>query len=99
MEGLKELTRRYGLEEDLEHVIIPLRDKEGREKRCFLLKRRLLRVVYPDGHYEDFPLEEVIEATVRYPDLLLSEALYRLHEELDAEIAKIFDNEKEVNSD
>lgn len=99
MEGLKELTRRYGLEEDLEHVIIPLRDKEGRGKRCFLLKRRLLRVVYPDGHYEDFPLEEVIEATVRYPDLLLSEALYRLHEELDAEIAKIFDNEKEVNSD
>ena len=99
MEQIKELIRRYGLEEDLEHVIIPFRDKEGRKKRCFLLKRRFLRLVYPDGHFEEFPLEEVIEAVMRSPDSPLSEALFLLHEELDAEISKIFENEKEVKSE
>ncbi|MDA8241996.1 MAG: hypothetical protein M0Z67_16725 [Nitrospiraceae bacterium] len=99
MEQIKELIRRYGLEEDLEHVIIPFHDKEGRKKRCFLLKRRFLRLVYPDGHFEEFPLEEVIEAIMRSPDLPLSEALSLLHEELDAEISKIFENEKEVKSE
>ncbi len=96
MEGTKELIGRYGLEEDQEHIIIPLRDKDGRKKRCFILKRPFLRVVYPDGHYADFPIEEVIEAIIRYPELALSEALYLLHEELDAEIAKIFGDKKEV---
>jgi len=99
MEQIKELIRRYGLEEDLEHVIIPFRDKDGRKKRCFLLKRRFLRLVYPDGHFEEFPLEEVIEAVMRSPDSPLSEALSLLHEELDAEISKIFENEKEVKSE
>jgi hypothetical protein len=94
MEQIKELIRRYGLEEDLEHVIIPFVGGDGRKKRCFLLKRRFLRLVYPDGRYEEFPLEEVIEATVRYPDLLLSSALQSLHAEIDAEIARIFGNEK-----
>jgi len=96
MEAIKELIRRYGLEEDHEHVIIPFTDRDGRKKRCFLLKRSFLRIVYPDGHFADFPMEEVIEAVVKYPDLLLSEALFLLHEELDAEISKIFGNEKEV---
>ena len=96
MEAIKELIRRYGLEEDHEHVIIPLIDREGRKKRCFLLKRPFLRIVYPDGHFADFPIEEVIEAIMKYPELPLSEALFLLHEELDAEIAKIFGNEKEV---
>jgi hypothetical protein len=96
MEAIKELIRRYGLEEDQEHVIIPLRDKDGRKKRCFLLKRPFLRVVYPDGHFVDFPIEEIIEAIIKYPELPVSEALYLLHKELDAEISKIFGNEKEV---
>ena len=96
MEAIKELIRRYGLEEDHEHIIIPFRDKDGRKKRCFLLKRPFLRIVYPDGHFTDFPIEEVIEAIMKYPGLPLSEALFLLHEELDAEISKIFGNEKEV---
>jgi hypothetical protein len=96
---IEELIRRHGLEEDLEHVIIPFLDKDGRKKRCFLLKRRFLRLVYPDGHNEDFPLEEVIEAIVRFPGLPVSDALSRLHKELEAEILKIFENEKEVKSE
>jgi len=96
MEGIKELIRRYGLEEDHEHIIIPFKDNAGRKKRCFLLKRPFLRIAYPDGHFADFPIEEVIEAIIRYPELPVSEALFLLHEELDAEISKIFGNEKEV---
>jgi len=82
VEGIDELVRRYGLEEDPEHVIIPLRDRDGHTKRCFILKRRFIRLVYPEGHHVDYPIEEVIEATIRYPDLLLSEALYLMHKEL-----------------
>lgn len=96
MEAVKELIGRYGLQEDQEHIIIPIVDKDGRKKRCFLLKRPFMRIVYPDGHLADFPMEEVIEAIIKYPELQLSEALYLLHEELDAEISKIFGNEKEV---
>lgn len=82
---MNELIKHYGLEEDLEHVIIPLPAKNGSVKHCYLLKRRFIRIVYPEGHYVDYPLTEAIEATVRYPDLLLSEALYRLHKETGAE--------------
>ncbi len=96
MDAIKELIRRHGLEEDYEHIIIPFKDKDGRRKRCFLLKRQFLRVVFPDGHFTDFPIEEVIEAIKKYPELPVSEALFLLHKELDAEISKIFGNEKEV---
>jgi len=81
MEEIDELIKRYGLEEDAEHVIIPLPDKNGRIRRCYLLKRRFFRIVYPEGHHVDYPLADVIEATIRYPDLPLSEALYLLHKE------------------
>ncbi len=87
------MIARHGLEEDLEHVIIPHPD--GRS-RIFLLKRKFLRIVYSDGHFADYPLEEIIEATVRYPELLLSEALFLFHEEMDAQIREMF--EKENNS-
>jgi hypothetical protein len=96
MEAIRELIRRYGLEEDDEHVIIPILGRDGRRKRFFLLKRPFLRIVYPDGHLADFPIEEVIEAIIKYPEIPLSEALYLLHEELDAEISKIFGDKKEV---
>lgn len=76
MEEVDELIKRYGLEEDPEHVIIPFTDKEGKKKRRFLLKRRFVRIVYAEGYYVDYPLADVIRATVKYPDLLLSEALY-----------------------
>lgn len=81
MEEIDELIKRYGLEEDLEHVIIPFKDKKGHVKRCYLLKRKFFRIVYSEGHHVDYPLKEVIEATVRYPELSLSEALYLLHKE------------------
>ncbi len=84
MEEARELIRRYDLEEDLEHVIVPVIDKNGHARRIFLLKRRFMRIMYPEGQYVDYPLAEVIEATVRYPELLLSEALYMVHKESDA---------------
>ncbi len=95
-EEVGEMIRLYGLEEDAEHIIIPVHDENGKAKRIFLLKRDFMRIAHPDGRYADYPLEEAIEATVRYPSLLLSEALRLLHEELDAHISKIFGEEKEV---
>lgn len=93
MEEVKELISRYGLDEDLEHVIIPVDDKKGHARRIFLLKRRFMRIMYPEGQYVDYPLAEVIEATVRYPELLLSEALYLMHKELDARNGDIREEE------
>lgn len=81
MEEVSELIRRYGLEEDLEYVIIPIRKENGKVKRCFLLKRRFLRIVFPDGHFADYPLARIIEATVRYSELPLSSALPLIEEE------------------
>ena len=83
MEEIEEVISRYGLDEDREHVIIPVRDARGSTRRIFLLKRRFMRIMYPEGQYVDYPMAEVIEATVRYPDLLLSEALYLMHKESD----------------
>jgi len=76
MEEVDELIKQYGLEEDPEHIIIPFTDKDGKKKRRFLLKRRFVRIVYAEGYYVDYHLADVIKATVKYPDLLLSEALY-----------------------
>ena len=79
MEEIEELVRRYHLEEDIEHIIIPLPDKDGHPRRCFLLKRNFLNIQFPDGHVSDFPLAEIIEATVKYPELLLSESIHFVH--------------------
>jgi hypothetical protein len=83
MEEIAQLVQQYGLEEDPEHVIIPYTDKDGRKKRCYLLKRRFIRILYAEGHSIDYPLAHVIEATVRHPELRLSEALDLLYRELD----------------
>jgi hypothetical protein len=85
MEEVDELIKRYGLEEDREHVIIPFTDKDGKKKRRFLLKRKFVRIVYAEGYYVDYPLTDVIRATIKYPDLLLSEALYLTDRESNAE--------------
>jgi hypothetical protein len=85
MEEVDELIKQYGLEEDPEHVIIPFTDKDGKKKRRFLLKRRFVRIVYAEGYYVDYPLADVIKATVKYPDLLLSEALYLTDQESNIE--------------
>src|SRR3990172_11763877 len=84
LEEIRELISRYGLEEDPEHVIVPFTGKDGRVKRCFLLKRRFMRLIYTEGHYIDYPLTEVIEATVRHPEIPLSEALDLLRRESEA---------------
>ncbi|MEW6570899.1 MAG: hypothetical protein AB1390_06970 [Nitrospirota bacterium] len=81
MEEIDELIRHYNLEQDAEHVIIPFTDKNGGKKRCYLLKRRFIRIVYAEDYYVDYPLQDAIEATVRYPELLLSEALYLTYKE------------------
>ncbi|MEW6053826.1 MAG: hypothetical protein AB1552_08575 [Nitrospirota bacterium] len=86
MEEIDELIRQYGLEEDGEHVIIPFTDKDGRKLRRFLLKRRFTRIVYTDGYYIDYPLTDVIKATLRYPERLLSEAIYLLYKESNREL-------------
>jgi hypothetical protein len=88
VDEVRELIRRYGLEENAEHVIVPFRDRHGQLKRCYLLKRRFMRLMYPEGHFVDYPLTEVIEATVRYPELLLSESLYLLQKERDSGTAR-----------
>ncbi|HMK56275.1 MAG TPA: hypothetical protein VK448_06545 [Dissulfurispiraceae bacterium] len=97
MEEIDELIRRYQLQEDNEYVIIPFTGHDGRKKRCFLLKRRFIRIVFPEGHFVDYPLTEAIEATVRFPDLKLSEALYLLHRE-NSEFAES-QSEQESDSD
>ena len=85
MEEVDELIRQYGLEEDLEYVIIPITDRNGRKKRRYLLKRRFVRIVYADGYHIDYPLADVIKATIKYPELLLSEALYLMDRESNIE--------------
>jgi hypothetical protein len=81
MEEINELIRHYNLEQTNEYVIIPYTDSSGGRKRCFLLKRRFIRIAFPEGHLVDFPLSEAIEATVRYPELRLSESIYLVHKE------------------
>jgi hypothetical protein len=93
-EEVRELIRRHDLQEDAEHIIIPLPVKNGGARRCFILKRSFMRLHYPDGHFADYPLEEVIEAILRYPDMALSESLDILHGELDAQINELFEQEK-----
>ncbi len=83
MSDAEELIKRYGLEEDAEYVIIPFTDKRGRQKRRYLLKRRFIRVVYTEGYFVDYPLPDAIEATVKYPELPLSEALYLINKKSD----------------
>jgi hypothetical protein len=96
VDDIKEIIDRYGLAEDSEHVIIPIVGVDGRAKRCFLLKRRFLRIMYPDGHYLDFPLEEIILATIKHPELPLREALELLHKELDEEIDRLFEDHQAI---
>ncbi len=72
---IKELIKEYGLEEDEEYVIINLKNSRGNVRRIYLLKRRYMRVIKPDGTFEDYPLRDVVEAILRYPCLRLSESL------------------------
>jgi hypothetical protein len=85
MKEIQELIDEYGLDEDAEHVIIPFKDTDGSRKRRFLLKRRFTRILYADGYYVDYPIEDVIRASVRYPRLPLSEALYLMYQENEVE--------------
>ena len=95
MEELDELIAHYDLEEDKEHVIIPYTDKNGRENRCYLLKRRYIRIVYSEEHAIDYPLVDAIEATIRYPELLLSEAMSLFYKETNKKIPEGISTHKE----
>jgi hypothetical protein len=81
MEEVDELIKLYGLEENPEFIIIPFTDKSGEFKKRYLLKRRFIRIVYEEGYFVDYPLADVIKATIKYPELLLSEALYHMYKE------------------
>ena len=98
MEEIEELVRRYNLEEDAEHIIIPLPEREGHARRCFLLKRNFLLIQFPDGHISDFPLAEIIEATVKYPELLLSESIQFVHKHPETSIIAV-DSDSENNNE
>jgi hypothetical protein len=95
LEEIRELIEHYGLDEDPEHVIIPIIDKNGNKKRCFLLKRRFIRIVYSEEHFVDYPLTDAIKATIKYPDLLLSEALYLLYKESFMKMSDVDSNSRE----
>lgn len=81
MTEIDELIRQYGLEENPEFIIVPFRDKFGKLKKRYLLKRRFIRIVYAEGYFIDYPLADVVKATIKYPELLLSEALYLMSKE------------------
>jgi hypothetical protein len=79
MEEIRELIKKHNLEENSEYVIIPFVTSDGRKKRCFLLKRRFMRIADKDGRYFDYTLAEAIEALLRYPDMKLSEAVLLMY--------------------
>lgn len=81
MRDIDEMIKQYGLEENEEYVIVPFLDKDGRQRRRYLLKRKFVRIVYTEKHFVDYPLGDIIMATIKYPDLPLSEALYRMYRE------------------
>lgn len=85
MDEIQELIRKYGLDEDREHVIVPFRSADGSAKRCFLLKRRFMRIVFSEDHFHDYPLEEIIEASVLYPDMPLKESILLVHKETETQ--------------
>lgn len=72
---IKELVRLYGLEEDEEYVIINLKNSAGKGKKIYLLKRRYMRIIRSDGSFVDYPLRDVVEAILKYPNMRLSDAL------------------------
>jgi len=80
-EEVKDLLDRYGLEDGGEYIIIPYVDSEGKQKRIFLLKRRYIRIVHGEDHFIDYPLAEVIEALVHYPEGHLKETMHLFHKE------------------
>ncbi|HSW64593.1 MAG TPA: hypothetical protein VLH56_14990 [Dissulfurispiraceae bacterium] len=86
MEAIANVIRRHGLQETLEYVIVPFRAGDGSRKRAFFLKRSHMRLVFPDHRHEDYPLEDILEATVRDPERSLTEALAALYLELGKEL-------------
>lgn len=98
-EAINALIARYGLDADSENVVITFTGQSGRVKRCYILKRPFIRIVYPDRHYVDYPLEDVIEATVRFPEILLSEALLRVYNERGVHEDEPEDNERKEFSE
>jgi len=99
MEEIDELIERYGLEQDEEHVIIPYTGKNGKKNRCYLLKRRYIRIAYSEDHAVDYPLTDAIEATIRYPEILLSEALYLHYKRLNIKMPEGIHNDKDTHEE
>ncbi len=81
MRDVDALIEQYGLEDDGEHVIVPFLGKNGKRKKRYILKRSFVRVMYQEGFFVDYPLADVIRATIAYPEMPLSESLYLLARE------------------
>lgn len=92
MEEINELVKQYNLEEDPEHIIIPFTDKEGRKLRRYILKRKYIRITYAEEYHVDYPLADIIRATIKHPEIPLSEALYLLYKESEREMPKFASN-------
>lgn len=99
MEAIEEIVRQYGLEEENEYIIVPFLDRNGRKKRVFLLKRSYMRVRYPDEHVVDYPLQEIIEATVKFPESPLSEVMHLFHKETPVEEASMLNESGAPDAD
>lgn len=95
MQDLRELINRWGLLEDREHIIVPIRDESGRLSLHYFLKRQFIRIDHHDGRFSDHPIEKALEATIRFPDMPLSRALALIHDETDEEPVAQTDNEQE----
>ncbi len=96
MEEISELIERHGLQEDIEHVIISFTGSDGKRKKCYLLKRRFIRIMYPDGRHADFPLHEVIEAFIEHPEGRLGETLYKRYKEREMAMPEVSGDSKEL---
>lgn len=80
-EEVNELMVRYGLEDGGEYVIIPFTNEQGKRKKIYLLKRRYIRIMHAEDHYVDYPLPEVVEALVNYPEGDLRKVMHLFHKE------------------
>ena len=81
MEEIEDLIKEYGLQEDEEHIIIPYIDSNGQNKRKFILKRQFIRVMYGEDYFIDYPVADIIQSVVKYPDLSIKEALHMMNKD------------------
>lgn len=81
MEEIDNLIKEYGLQEDEEYIIIPYIDSNGHNKRKFILKRQVARVMYGEDFFVDYPIVDVILSVIKYPELSIKDALHMMNKD------------------